>query len=191
MSVSSHCLLLITEVYVRLYSPHSIVASIRAPVHKVSFPVSIAWALPVTYKSPEKEENESGLLVLTYDGLLHLLAVPSLSAIGVAKLDEIVDFPLYQGHPNDDGSLSRLKLFEGDGEGGAWVCSPNGELIHFDCVQREATENADAAPIRLYDWELAHAAHAASQLTQAGAPNANVSVLGGYLSHPDLTDVLF
>lgn len=175
-------LLVITEVYIRIYLPQSAAACIRAPLHKVTFSGQIAWAVPVIYTPPESQEHEGGLLVLSCEGSIDLFALPSLENVGSAKLDEIVGFPLLASPQSGEGKLSNLKLFEGDGEGGIFVCSQNGELLHFDCIERERI-----APQRgllsnyfdLYDWELAHAAHSASHLTQADAPNANASIFGG------------
>ena len=179
---SSPCLLLVTETYLRLYAPSSIIASTRAPLHKISFPGRIAWALPVTYTSQDADEvAESGLVVLAYDGTVHLFSLPSLDIIGTANIDDIVRFPLFKKKEQEEGSLAHLKLFEGDGEGNFYVCGQNGELVHFNCFDsiEALTPVGSPASMTLYDWDLAHAAHAASQLTQTGAINANVSITEG------------
>ena len=180
---SSPCLLLVTGTYLRLYAPSSIIASIRAPLHKISFPGRIAWALPVTYTTSQDADEvaESGLIVLAYDGTVHLFSLPSLDIIGTANIDDIVRFPLFKKNEHEEGSLTHLKLFEGDGEGNVYVCGQNGELVHFNCFDSvdAMTPIGSPASMRLYDWDLAHAAHAASQLTQAGATNANVSITEG------------
>lgn len=88
--------LLVTDTYVRLYSTGSVLASVRAPVHKISLSQSIIWSTIFSMVPQEDKDPEGGLIVLTKDGKLHLIALPSLDILGTAFLHEILGFHVNQ-----------------------------------------------------------------------------------------------
>eukprot|EP00210_Caulerpa_lentillifera_P005191 g4961.t1 len=158
--------LLITDTFVRLYSTVSVLASVRAPLHKISFSQSIIWSTVFSVIPQEDKGPEGGLILLTNDGVLHLVSLPALEVLGTASIKQIVNF-----NPSQSGEEFFIKpnVIEGDGVGGIYVCGLNGELVHFEIAPKYETEVQSKLKFSLYDWELATAAHSASQvqLTQS------------------------